>query len=104
GGTCRATYVPNTWNNGFTANVTVTNTGTATVNGWTVTWTWPGNQQVTNAWNATVTQSGTQATARNVSYNPTIAPGAETTFGFQGTYSGTNNSPAQFALNGTPCS
>ncbi|MFF5114211.1 PHB depolymerase family esterase [Streptosporangium sp. NPDC000509] len=103
GGGCRVTYLPNTWNNGFTADVTVTNTGSAPVNGWTVTWTWPGNQQVTSAWNATVTQSGSQVSARNVSYNATIAPQARSSFGFQGTYSGTNSAPAAFALNGTAC-
>lgn len=102
-GACRITYTPNTWNNGFTANVTIANTGTTPVNGWTVTWTWPGNQQVTNAWNATVTQSGAQVTARNVSYNPAIPTGGSTSFGFQGVYSGTNTAPAGFALNGAAC-
>jgi poly(hydroxyalkanoate) depolymerase family esterase len=102
-GTCRVTYTPSTWNNGFTASVTVANTSTTTVNGWTLTWTWPGNQQVTSAWSATVTQSGTQVTARNAAYNGTLAPGASTTFGFQATYSGTNTAPAQFSLNNTAC-
>ncbi|WP_327044614.1 PHB depolymerase family esterase [Microbispora sp. NBC_01189] len=101
-GACRVSYRPNTWNNGFTADITVTNTGAA-INGWTVTWSWPGNQQVTSAWNATVTQSGTQVTARNVSYNASIPAGGNTSFGFQGTYSGTNTAPARFTLNGTAC-
>jgi acetyl esterase/lipase len=104
GGTCSVSYVPNSWSNGFTTNITLTNTGTATVNGWTLTWSWAGNQQITSAWNATTTQSGMSATATNVSYNATIAPGANTTFGFQGTYSGTNASPTQFTLNGAVCS
>ncbi|MEV1170160.1 cellulose binding domain-containing protein [Nonomuraea sp. NPDC049784] len=102
-GACRVAYTPTTWNNGFTAAVTIANTGTATVNGWTLTWTWPGNQQITNTWNATITQQGTQVTARNATYNGTIAAGATTAFGFQGTYSGVNTAPAQFALNGTAC-
>jgi hypothetical protein len=101
--TCRVSYVPSTWNTGFVANISVTNTGTATINGWTVKWTWPGNQQVTNAWNATLTQTGTSVSATNASYNATIAPGGTATFGFQGTYSGTNTSPSQFILNGTAC-
>ena len=41
--------------------------------------------------------------ARNVSYNATIAPQAQTSFGFQGTYSGVNSAPSGFALNGTAC-
>ena len=47
----------NQWSTGFTANVGVTNRGAA-LNGWTLTWAFPGNQQITNAWNSTVTQTG----------------------------------------------
>ena len=32
---------PNSWNNGFTANVTVTNTGCSPINGWTLAFTFP---------------------------------------------------------------
>ena len=55
-GPCRVTYRPNAWNNGFTADVTVTNTGTSTVNGWTLTYALPAGQTVTSAWNAVVTR------------------------------------------------
>ncbi|MEV4416766.1 glycoside hydrolase family 3 N-terminal domain-containing protein [Catellatospora sp. NPDC049609] len=103
GGTCRVDWVPNTWGNGFTANVTIHNLGTTTVNGWTLTWTFSGNQQVSNAWNATVTQSGAAVTARDVGWNGTIAPNGNAQFGFQGTYSGTNSAPTLFTLNTTPC-
>lgn len=102
-GPCRVAYTTNTWNNGFTANVTVTNTGVSTVNGWTVQWNWPGNQQVTNGWNATVTQTGSQVAARNAPWNPTLGPNQSVTFGFQATYSGTNTAPTRFTLNGTAC-
>jgi cellulase/cellobiase CelA1 len=83
--TCRVTYTANTWNSGFTADITITST--TAVSGWNLTWTRPGNQQVTNAWNATMSQSGTQVTARNAPYNATIAAGATTTFGLQATLS-----------------
>ncbi|GAB3434302.1 GH12 family glycosyl hydrolase domain-containing protein [Flindersiella endophytica] len=106
GGTtaCRVGYRPTSWNNGFTADLTLTNTGSSTINGWTAGFSFPGNQQVTNAWGATVTQNGQAVTARNMAYNNTIAPGASQTFGFQGTYSGTNASPTNFTINGTTCS
>ncbi|MGX7672423.1 extracellular catalytic domain type 1 short-chain-length polyhydroxyalkanoate depolymerase [Plantactinospora sp. DSM 117369] len=103
-GACRVGYTANSWTGGFTASVTVANTSTTAVNGWTVQWNWPGNQQVTNAWNATVSQSGAQVTARNVSYNAAIGVGASVTFGVQGTYSGANQAPTQFTLNGAVCS
>ena len=102
-GACRVGYTPNTWPSGFTATVTVTNTGTTPVNGWTVSWTFPGNQRVTSEWNADLEQNGTAVTAGNVTHNATIAPGGNQSFGFQGTYSGTNASPAAFTLNGVAC-
>jgi hypothetical protein len=103
GGSCQITYVPNEWQGGFTANLTVTNTGTSTINGWTVRFSFPGDQKVTSAWNATVTQSGTAVTATNAGYNGTIAPGANATFGFQGTWASSDASPTAFTLNGTSC-
>jgi endo-1,4-beta-xylanase len=102
-GACRVTYTANSWNTGFTANVVVANTGGVAVNGWTVTWSFASGQTVTNAWNATVTQSGAQVTARNVGYNTTIPANGSQSFGFQGTHSGTNPAPTAFSLNGTAC-
>jgi hypothetical protein len=104
GGSCRVSYRPNTWADGFTADVSITNTGTSTVDGWTLGFSFAGNQRITSAWNAVVAQNGTAVTARDASYNRTIAPGASTAFGFQGTYSGSNPSPTAFTLNGTACS
>ena len=93
-GGCTATYaIGNSWSTGFTANVTVTNTGSAAIQSWKVTWTWAGNQQVTNAWNATESHSGQNETVSNAAYNGAIAAGGNTTFGFQASYSGTNTNP-----------
>jgi poly(hydroxyalkanoate) depolymerase family esterase len=100
---CRVGYTANSWNTGFTGTVAITNNGSSAINGWTLQWTWSGNQQVTNAWSATVAQSGNQVTARNATWNGTINAGASVSFGFQATYSGTNNAPTQFTLNGTAC-
>ncbi|MEV7181300.1 glycoside hydrolase family 9 protein [Kitasatospora sp. NPDC093679] len=102
---CTVAYkVDNAWGTGFTATVTVKNTGTTTVNGWTAGWTYPGDQRITNAWNATVTQTGAAVTAKDAGWNGTLAPGATASFGFQGTYSGSNTPPARFTLNGAACS
>jgi len=103
GGTCHIGYAANEWPGGFTANVTINNTGSTTVNGWTLTFSYPGDQKVTNAWNGTVTQSGTTVTAVNAGYNGSIAPGAATTFGFQGTWSANDSAPTAFTLNGAAC-
>jgi len=98
-------YTPNTWPGGFTADITITNTGRAAINGWTLGFTFPGNQAITSRWNADVTQNGAAVTAHDLgaNQNATIAPGANTSFGFQGTWSGSNNSPTAFTLNGTAC-
>jgi endoglucanase len=101
---CEATYrVDSSWSGGFTATVTVNNTASAAVEGWEVSWTYPGTQRVTSAWNATVTQNGTVVVARNADWNRTIAPGASASFGLQGTFTGSNPAPSAFALNGTMC-
>ena len=99
---CAVDYTPNQWATGFTAEVAVTNRA-APVTTWTLTWTYAGNQAVTSAWNAQVAQSGNKVTARDVGWNGQLGTGATARFGFQGTYSGTNAAPVDFALNGTPC-
>ncbi|KAA2252259.1 cellulose-binding protein [Solihabitans fulvus] len=95
GGGCTATYaVTNQWGNGFTANVTVNNTGTTATTGWKVSWAWNGNQQVTNVWNGTESHSGQGETVTNAGFNGAIPPGGNTSFGLQANYSGSNASPA----------
>ncbi|WP_030057369.1 glycoside hydrolase family 9 protein [Streptomyces novaecaesareae] len=101
---CSVAYkVDNAWGNGFTATVTVQNTGTSTVSGWTLGWSFPGDQRISTAWNATATQSGASVTARDAGWNGALAPGARASFGFQATYSGANPAPARFTLNGANC-
>jgi cellulase/cellobiase CelA1 len=85
--------VQSQWQDGFVAAITVTNNGSTPISSWRVTWTWGGNQKVTNSWSTTLSQSGTSVTAANASYNGSLAPGQSASFGFQGTYSGTNSAP-----------
>jgi len=94
GGGCSATYANgNDWGSGFTATVTVTNTGTSAIYGWTVTWTFAGNQQISNSWSGTVAQSGKVVTGSNLVYNRVLSAGGNTSFGFQAAYSGSNAAP-----------
>jgi endo-1,4-beta-xylanase len=104
-GTCHVTYAKaSEWQGGFVANVTIANTGTAVINGWRLTFSFPGDQKVTSGWNATVTQSGSSVTATNASYDATINPGGNVSFGFQGTWTSNDSSPSAFSVNGTACS
>jgi alpha-L-fucosidase len=103
GGTVSVAYQRTSeWPGGFTANVTITNNGTSAINGWTVAWSFPGDQKVTNGWNATISQSGAAVTAATMSYNSSIAPGGNVQFGFQGTFTSNDSSPTSFTVNGVP--
>jgi acetylxylan esterase len=103
--TCHVTYTKaGEWTGGFVANVTISDTGTAPVTGWKLTFTFPGDQKITSAWNATVSQSGTSVAAANASYDAAISPGGSVPIGFQGTWTSNDTSPAAFSLNGTACS
>ncbi|MFI5908174.1 non-reducing end alpha-L-arabinofuranosidase family hydrolase [Dactylosporangium sp. NPDC051541] len=100
---CRVDYaVASSWPGGFTANVTVTNYGEA-VNGWRLTWSFGSGQSVTQLWGGTVAQSGAQVTVTNASYNASIPTNGTAAFGFNGSWTGANPVPAEFALNGTTC-
>jgi hypothetical protein len=100
---CTVTYaVSSTWPGGFGADITVKNQGDP-ISAWTVVWSYSAGQQVTQAWNATVTQSGSQVTAKNVGYNGTLANNASTSFGLNGSWTTTNPVPTSFTLNGTAC-
>jgi len=91
---CTATYsISSDWGAGFNANVTVTDTGTAATKSWRVSWTWPGNQQITNLWNGSYTQTGSSVVVGNAAYNNVIAAGGNTSFGFGASYTGTNTAP-----------
>ena len=91
---CAAAYsVSNDWGSGFTASLTITNNGTAAITGWTVTYSYAGNQTLSNGWNGAWTQSGKAVTVANESYNGSLAAGATTTAGANFNYSGTNAAP-----------
>jgi hypothetical protein len=101
---CAVSYsVANDWGSGFAASVTITNAGTTTVNGWALSWSFPGNQAITSMWNGSYTQSGSMATVTNAGYNGTIGPGSTASFGFNAGYSGTNAPPSVFSMNGVNC-
>ncbi|MEU8157405.1 PHB depolymerase family esterase [Micromonospora sp. NPDC048986] len=102
-GACRVTVDVNAWNTGLTENITVTNTGTSAVNGWSVVFTLPGGQTITSGWNATYSPNSGQVTARNVAYNGGIPANGSVSFGFQATHTGNNARPSSFTLNGASC-
>ena len=100
---CHVSYAPNQWQGGFTANVTIGNTGSSAINGWNLTFTFPGDQKITSAWSGVENQTGENVTITNESYNGTIPANGSTSLGFQGTWSSSDASPTSFAVNGSTC-
>jgi len=103
GAACRVTAVVNAWNTGLTESINITNTGTSAINGWSLAFTLPGGQAISSGWNATYSPGSGQVTAKNMSYNAALAPGASTSIGFQATHTGNTASPSSFTLNGAAC-
>ncbi|MBX5451875.1 MAG: cellulose binding domain-containing protein, partial [Thermogemmatispora sp.] len=104
GAACRVTYsVTSQWPGGFTASITLTNSGTTTINGWTLTFAFSAGQTITQGWNATFSQQGSQVSASSLSYNAVLSPGASSTLGFNGTWTTSNPAPTSFTLNGQSC-
>ena len=104
GVSCTVTYsVVRTWPDGLQAQAVLTNTGTRPVSGWTLTWSFAGDQRISDLWNGNFTQSGQRVSVTSASYNATIAPSASVTIGFTGTRTGNDAPPAAFQLNGTAC-
>jgi acetylxylan esterase len=100
---CRISDTVNAWNTGLTAAITVTNTGSAPVNGWRLAFTLPAGQAITSGWNATYSPASGNVSANNAAYNATIAPGASVGIGFQATHPGNAGKPTGFTLNGVAC-
>ena len=104
---CQVTYTKS-WEggNGFGANIVITNNGPAITNGWTLVFNFPNGQRLQNGWPVSFTQpagSATMTVASNADWNKSIGSGGSFTAGFNGTFSGANNSPTSFTLNGTAC-
>ena len=84
GGCSAVATIQTQWQTGYVIEpVRVTNTGTATINSWVVTFTLPAGHTITGSWNTVLTLSGQSVTARNASQNGSVAAGGNTTFGFQ---------------------
>ncbi|MFF5253416.1 glycoside hydrolase family 3 N-terminal domain-containing protein [Streptomyces leeuwenhoekii] len=89
---CTAQFrVASSWSGGYQAEMTVKNTGTSPLTGWSVAWDL-GGATVTSLWNGSLTVSQGRATVRNTAHNGALSPGATTSFGF--TANGTAGTPA----------
>ncbi|GHH89057.1 cellulase family glycosylhydrolase [Streptomyces capitiformicae] len=95
--------VTNEWSGGFQGEIVVRNTGTSAINGWTLRWTFPDSQRVTNLWGGTATQSGADVSVTAASYTANVPAAGSVALGFTASRGSTNPSPTAFALNGSAC-
>ncbi|MGW4799138.1 PQQ-dependent sugar dehydrogenase [Nonomuraea sp. NPDC004297] len=101
--TCRIKYTTQVWGTGMSVDLTITNTGTAPVNGWSLRFPLPRGQAVISDWNTDLTQSGDMVTAVNASHNASIAPGGSVTMGYLVSHTGDSSLPSRISLNRNAC-
>ncbi|MFC8733778.1 glycoside hydrolase family 6 protein [Luteimicrobium sp. NPDC057192] len=104
--TCQVTYratkvTPHTW----AGAVTVRNSGTSTVRGWELTWSYTDGQRAVLGIGARVHQSGDDVTASAPRGAHALRPGATASFALAGTASTPpGDQPMLFRLDGKACS
>jgi serine/threonine protein kinase len=96
-------WVSSQWQDGFVANVTISNTGSTPIQGWTLVFSFSAGQTLSYGWNGHFAQNGAQVSISNDGSDATIGPGGSVTPGFVGSWHWSNPAPASFALNGVAC-
>jgi chitinase len=89
----------NDWGSGFTGNLTITNTGTSSINGWTLEFDFVGT--IDSIWNASiVSHVGNHYVIKDAGYNASIAAGQSVTIGFNASPVKPTSGPTNYVLNG----
>ncbi|GGY38430.1 cellulase family glycosylhydrolase [Streptomyces djakartensis] len=96
--------VTSSWPGGFQGEISLRNTGTSAIDGWTLRWSFPDGQRVTSLWGGTATQTGPEVSVAAAPYTATIPAAGSVTLGFTASRATANSSPTAFTLNGAPCS
>ena len=79
---CSASYaITGTWPGGYEAQSVVT-AGPSAISGWSLGWTYPESETVTNLFNGTYVQTGQHVTVVNADYDGSLAARAKTTVYF----------------------
>ncbi len=100
-GDCRVKYKSkNDDGDSFTGEVEIHNKTGVTINGWTVAWSFVGEQQITSLSGASWTQTGASV---QVSSSSAIDDNKKEKFTFEASYSAVNFDPTNFTVNGMAC-
>jgi hypothetical protein len=104
---CQAAFtIVDQWTDGFLATVSVTNTGSTTINGWQTTFRFPTGQVIQDSWNTRFSQSGPNVTMSVPAGNwqGTLAPGDTATGWMRASWDrATNALPTHYTMNGGRC-
>lgn len=100
-----------TWDDGYTGQYTITNSGAADVTGWTLVFQLPSGTSLSSLWNGsyTVTHPGThpgsggQVTVTNDGWDATVKAGGSVTVGFVTSATGQAGAPTDCTINGVAC-
>jgi hypothetical protein len=88
------------WGTGFTGYITLSNTGSTPINGWTLEFDFTGNIS-TDIWNAQIiSHVGSHYVIQSADWNAAIAPGANVSFGFNADWGADQAGPINYVLNG----
>ncbi|MEV4491388.1 serine/threonine-protein kinase [Micromonospora coxensis] len=87
----------------FTAEVTLTNTGTQELRDWSMSFAFPGTQKVTTASPAVARQQGRTVVLQPAAGGAALAPGASEKVAMSGRYTGANPLPVEFRLGDATC-
>ena len=91
--------VEHTWQTGFIAHFTITNSSTVPLTDWKLEFDLPMGESVSHTWNSTLAQSGTHYVLSPANWNRSIAPGASATGGLRGVLTGSYSPPSNCVLN-----
>ncbi len=92
------------WDSAYVAQVKITNTGAATIDGWALSWDFGDGEELRQSWGADIMQSGEKANAMNRTWNSVLAPGESAAIGFIASHDGSpDNPPSTMTLNGVTC-
>ncbi|WP_037575959.1 glycoside hydrolase family 18 protein [Phaeacidiphilus oryzae] len=90
------------WDAGYSAQYTIANTSSSTLDGWTLTFTLPSGDRISSLWNGSYTVSGQTVTVKPASWNSSVPAGSSVEVGFVAD-GADPTAPSACTVNGTSC-
>ncbi|MET8151562.1 cellulose binding domain-containing protein [Actinoplanes sp. NPDC049668] len=100
---CHVGYQTSGDSSSFTGKITITNTGPATLFGWTLKFSLPAGQTFRLGWAADFKVDGQDVTGYSLRYNSEVDPQESVPVGFYAAGDAKGPRPAEFRVNGYLC-